>query len=145
MNEEESGNQESKFRKRFSTLFSGLKPTRVHRLHSLIFFVKRFLICSVIFLLKDIGVELKLLLLIVIQFCSLLWSVALRSYQGLKDQIVEIIGEALFAVLLIWVLFHEEVSDWTKISTYCFIFLIIGGFLVQLIVTIGIFIFFFIL
>jgi len=36
-----------------------------------------------------------------------------------------------------WVLFQEEVSDWTKTSTYCFIFLIIGGFLAQLVVSIG--------
>ena len=43
-NEEESNSQESKLRQRFSTLFSGIKPTRIHRLHSLIFFVKRFLI-----------------------------------------------------------------------------------------------------
>jgi len=139
INEEESTSQESNFRKKFSTLFSGIKPTRTHRLHSLIFFVKRFLICSVIFLLEDIGVELKLLLLLVIQLCSLLWSVVLRSYQGVKDQIIEIMNETLFTILIIWVIFQEEVSDWTKISTYCFIFLIIGGFLIQLIVTIGTF------
>ena len=137
INEEESTCQESKFWKRFLTLFSGIKPNRTHRLHSLIFFVKRFLICAVIFLLEDIAVELKLLLLLFIQLCSLLWSVALRSYQEVKDQIIEIINEALFTILIIWVIFQEEVSDWTKTSTYCFIFLIICGFLIQLIVTIG--------
>ena len=137
INEKKSTIKESNLREKFSTLFSGIKTTRIHRLHSLIFFVKRYLICAVIFLLKDIGVDLKLIILLTIQLCSLLWSIGLRSYQGIKDQIIEIICESLFTVLLMWVLFQEEVSDWTKTSTYCFIFLIIGGFVAQLIVTIG--------
>ena len=135
--EDESSEGESKLQKRFSTLFSGIKSTRIHRLHSLLFFIKRFLICAVIFLLKDVGIVTKLLLLLAIQVFSLVWSIILRSYKGTKDQIIEILSEALFTILLMWVLFQEEIKDWTKTSTYCFIFLMIGGFIAQLIVTIG--------
>ena len=66
--------QKSKQKGKFSTLFSGVKPTRIHRLHAFLFFLKRFLLCFVIFLLQDIGITLKLILILVIQLGFFIWS-----------------------------------------------------------------------
>jgi len=118
--------------------FSGLKTTKIQRFHTPLFFLRRLLVCVLLFLFKDLESNTKLPLFLMIQVVFLIVLVILRSPKLIKDQIIEIFNELVFTLLVLWMVFHQEVSDWKEQTQDLFLYMIIASFALPLLINIAV-------
>ena len=117
--------------------FAGMKSSRYARLHTFLFFLKRFLICVLLFFLKGLDVDSKLYMFIGIQVIFYAFILILRSPKLMKDQINEIINESVYLLLISMMFLNENNIDWGSFGQNLFIYLIMFNFILQFLVTLG--------
>ena len=120
---------------KFSRCFSGLKDSRIHKIHTLVFFVKRFTVCTIIFLLNGVDLTVKISLVLGIQLLHLVFIIILRSQKQVSSQISEIVNEAVFSILIVFLFFWENRSEWNEVIMYLFIAIILSNFAIQAIIS----------
>ena len=118
-----------------SSCFSGLKDSRIHKIHTLVFFVKRFIVCTIIFLLSGVDLTVKISLVLGILLVHLTFIIILRSQTQVSSQISEIVNEAIFSILIVFLFFWVKRSEWNEVGMYLFITIILAKFAIQAIIS----------
>lgn len=136
-NEHEDNSEENKPKGMWSACFSGMKNSRLSKLSTLMFFLKRFLLCSLIFLLPTLSTNVKIFIVLGIQICFFVVIILVRSPKLIKDQVLEIINESVFIILIIWLYVQENDSNNKKMKENLFLFIIFTSFGIQLFISLG--------
>ncbi|CAI2364405.1 unnamed protein product [Moneuplotes crassus] len=109
--------------------FQGLNPYKFQRLYVSLFFLKRLLVCGVIFFLKDYSLTHKLMIIISIIGLYLLVFLIQRPFLNTRDQVIEIINEGLYLVLTSVLFYFNKRKDWNGKATYLFMSVILAIFI----------------
>ena len=111
--------------KYFSQFYDGLKPKFVNRSYSIIMILRRIGFIYIA-LFSQIDAVFTVLNLFIIQFIYLIIMIVLRSYNKIKDNIIDIINETVY-IICISLLFHfNKASDWNQTVESVFIYLLLG-------------------
>ena len=108
-----------------------MKDSRIFKIHTFLFFLKRFLLCVLVFFLKGLDSTTKAVIFISIQVLYFAYVVILRCPKLVSDQIIEIFTEFTFIVLIAILLFNNEMNDWSKAEKYIFVSIILFIFVFQ--------------
>jgi len=117
--------------------FSGLKDSKIARMHTFLFFLKRFLQCVVLFWLRDLGLDAKLGIYFALQIIFFSVYVVVKPHKLTKDQLIEMISEAIYIILISRLFFYNKQNDWTDAEKIFFLALIVGSFVIQTIISLG--------
>ena len=93
----------------------------------MIFFAKRLLLCSVVFLMSDFSFVSRLGILTGIQGLSFLIIIVQRPFTHFKDLLIEIVNEMCFLALIV-LLFRFNKKEWSTSAKYLYIGLIFLNF-----------------
>jgi len=116
---------------KFSGCFSGLKDSKISRLHTFLFFLKRFLQCFILFILKDINQDAKIGLFFGLQIIFFVFYLRVKPHKLTKDQLIEIINEFIYILLMFRLFYVSNQEDWTNAEKHSFLSLIVANFLIQ--------------
>jgi hypothetical protein len=111
----------------FKELFAGLKEKPIARLHMFLVLARRFI--YVVFLisfsyLKALPILVTLLLVQIVYYVLIVY---LRSYKEMRDNLVNIVNESIFVVLLLILCFYHDESDWKKSIEKAFLGILIAN------------------
>lgn len=132
----EDGEDHKKHRK-CKACFSGLKQVKSKQLHLVMFFVRRLLLSSLVFLLSDLNTITKIKIFTGIQVVYLLLAIIQRPFVLVKDQLLEIVNESIYLILILFLLFNNDISDWPTESKYAFIGIMLSNFVIVFIVSLS--------
>ena len=118
-------------RRRCGGCFSGLKDSKLARIHTFLFFLKRFLQCVVLFWLKDLKTGIKLGLFFGLEVIFFAAYLAIKPHKLVKDQLIEIITEIIYIILISRLFYFNDKDDWTTAEKISFLSLIVLNFLLQ--------------
>ena len=115
--------QEESYLKEF---FRGIKETFVPRLYYS-FFLSRRLLSVILFIVgQEINLIFKIVIFLLIHLIVAIYSIVSRPFKQANDNIVEIIHEISYAIL-ICLLFHFNDKDkWDNETSYIFVFSLLG-------------------
>ena len=110
----------------FTEFFSGIKATGKARVFSMIFLLRRIVFCWIVLLLhKSISLTLLNSIFVLIQLCYLSFCIIVRPFAEVKDNIAEILNEALYLMLWSSLIYYRSVEQWSLAFEYIFILLIV--------------------
>ena len=113
--------------------FSGLKESRISRIYSLLFWLRRQLFCVLILLFKDLNMITKISVYASIQFVYMVLCCCLRPFKMTKDAIIDSINEFIYLVLCILLVYFNTSDRWSSVISNAYIWIIISNNLVLLI------------
>ena len=113
--------------------FSGLKESRISRIYSLLFWLRRQLFCVLILLFKDLNMITKISVYATIQFVYMVLCCCLRPFKMTKDAIIDSINELIYLVLCILLVYFNTSDRWSSVISNAYIWIIISNNLVLLI------------
>ena len=116
---------------------SGIKPTKSKQIHIVMFFLRRLLLSFVVFLLADMSIMTKISIFTGIQLVYLLLAIIQRPFVQIKDQLIEIINECIYMILILFLFFNNDISDWSTGAKYAYIWLMLSNFVIVFIVSIS--------
>ena len=124
--------------KEFIETSEELKDIRVARLYSMIFLARRLIIVLVAVLIPSSRslFSLKILFLLFLQTIYTVYVVFIRSFEKVKDQVIEVLNEVVFFVLIILSINFYSQEQWTDIVVYLYIGVILSQLLILFIVSI---------
>ena len=99
------------------------------------FFARRLLLASFVFLLADFSTMTKVSLITTLQLLYLAIVIVQRPFVQVKDQIVEIVNEAMFLMMVLFLFFFNDSSDWSGSPKYLYIGLVIANFTIIFVIT----------
>ena len=117
--------------------FSGLKDSRLTRIHTFLFFLKRFLQWVVLFMLKDLSTGAKLGFFFGLQVVFFVAYIIIKPHKQYKDQLIEIINELIYIILISRLFYFNDQTDWTNAEKISFLTLIVLNFVLQAIISLG--------
>ena len=106
------------------------------RMHTFLFFLKRFLQCIVLFMLQDLVLGLKLGLFFAIQIIFFIIYMVVRPHKLTKDQMIEMVNEFIYIILISRLFYYNDQDDWTTAEKVSFLTLMVASFLIQTIISI---------
>ena len=117
--------------------FSGLKSQKWKRVHILLFFLRRILISIILFLLTDLTTMTKLGMITGIQVIYLIILVIQRPFIHIKDQIIEIMNEVFYIIMIMYLFFFNDRNDWDDATKFSYLSLMFLNFIAILIISTG--------
>ena len=113
-------------------------PTKVQvaRLYTFVSLVRKLLMVFLIVLIPDSLCLLKISILIILQTVYLVYGIFKRSFDECKDQLVEIINEFVFLVLITILIQYRYEPDWNDTSADIFIGIILSQLWILLLISI---------
>ena len=89
---------------------------KIARFYATLFFFRRLILgFVVVFMSQDQVFEIKMYVLITMQFLYVCYVVAVRSFQSKVDQMCEIVSEIAILILTLPLLFLTNDSKWSKV------------------------------
>ena len=91
----------------------------------------------IIILIPRSSLQIKISFLLILQIAYLLYSIFLRSFEKMKDQVVEISNECVLLILMIFLTNYPSESDWTNTSEDTLIGIILSQLLILFLVSLA--------
>ena len=107
-----------------SKLFKGIKQQRKHRLYPSTLLIRRTIFVSFLIWLVIVQSKVLIAILSFIQLIYLVYISYLRPYIETKDNIIEIMNEVYFLLLLFLLIFFNNERDWSSITTSAYMWTI---------------------
>ena len=133
-NEQEKDVTEDQELKETSVALSKIK---IARLYSFIFLLRRLAMVLIIILIPRSSLQIKISFLLILQIAYLLYSIFVRSFEKMKDQVVEISNEFVLLILMIFLTNYPSESDWTNTSEDTLIGIILSQLLILFLVSLA--------
>jgi hypothetical protein len=95
------GNDKLENQKYFVEFFNGVKPKFAPRAYSLLFLTKRFLMCLICLILRDLPVMLKGALICGLQVLDTIYFICVRPFDHPKDNLVEIYNQIILCFVIL--------------------------------------------
>ena len=111
-------------REMLGEFFIGLKRTKAARLYTVFLLLRRLAFVSLLITLASVYSFYTMLALIIIQLCYFVFLVIVRPFDEIKNNIIEIMNELYFGILLWWLFYFKSEDRWTATSTNLFIWII---------------------
>ena len=117
-----------------SKLFNGLKPQWKHRLYPSTLLIRRTIFVAFLIWLVIVQSRVLIAILSFIQLIYLIYISYLRPYVEAKDNIIEIMNEVYFLLLLFLLIFFNSESDWSSITTSAYMWTISSNSIVSFLI-----------
>ena len=117
--------------------FSDTKDSCLPRSMTILFFVRRLLLCVVVTLLRFLGFKTKLIIFVSIQACYTLTVAAIRPFEKAKNLLLELLNEAFYVVLICMLFRFNTESDWTDSITQTYIWIMISNNIIFVIISLS--------
>ena len=105
------------------------------RMHTFLFFLKRFLQCVVLFMLRDLDLEVKLGIYFALQIIFFSIYVIVKPHKQTKDQLIEMVNEIIYIIMISRLFYYDDEKDWTDAEKISFLALIVSNFVIQTIIS----------
>ena len=102
-------------------IYHGVKTKKKNKLYVSILLIRRALFIALLFTLASIQSWLMISILSVIQFWYLTYIVLIRPFESKKDNMIEIINETFFLILLVSLIFLNSEENWNSQITNIYI------------------------
>ena len=86
---------------------------------------------------KDLKTGIKLGLFFGLEIVFFVAYLVMKPHKQAKDQLIEIVTEVIYIILISRLFFYNEQEDWTRAEKVLFIALIILNFILQMIISLG--------
>ena len=105
---------------------------KVARLYSFLFLARRFIMVLIVVLIPSSKsmFPLKILLLIILQTDYIAYTSFVRSFEKTKDQVVEVLNEIVYFVLILFLIKFDSEPKWTSFTVYLYIGIIFTQLLI---------------
>ena len=122
----------------FIEFFSGIKGTRKARIYALMFLLRRTILCCIVLLFHEIMSPITLNSVIAFfQIWYLFYSVIIRQFSELKDNILEILNEVFYTILWSLLIFFKAEEKWSTTFENFYIGLMIWNNLLFALISFG--------
>ena len=119
--------------------FNGIKMQKKFKLYSSILLIRRFVFIILLLSLVSIKSWMLVGILSIIQFFYVIWIIVLRPFSETKGNIIEIINELFFIVLLGSLVYLNSEENWNATNTSIYVWIITSNNLVAFIIVLGTF------
>ena len=117
-----------------SELYSDTKDTTICKLYTFIFIVRRLITAFLIVSMRNLNVWPRCILFTIIQIAALTFSIIFRPFTEAKNNIIEIMNEAIFSVLCVFVTICNDPKIWFAELTNILIYaLTINGSMISVV------------
>jgi len=99
------------------------------------FLARRLLLGTFVFLLADFSTMAKIGCITGIQIAYLIILIVQRPFTHVKDQIIEILNESMFLVMIIFLFMFNDSKDWEGSPKYLYLSLIVANFTIIFLIT----------
>ena len=117
--------------------FRGLKPDKKHRFYSTILFLRRALFVFLLITLTSVHSRVLITILSAIQVVYAIYLIWLRPYADVKGNLIEILNEIYFGILLVALTLLNTESDWTSLKTNIYMWTLVSNTLVVFVIVFG--------
>ena len=117
--------------------FRGLKENRKHKFYSTMQFLRRALFVILLTTWASVHSKVLIAILLSIQTAYVIYLSWVRPYVEIKGNIIEILNEIYFGVLLAFLLLLNTESDWTSLKTSIYMWALVSNTLVVFLIFIG--------
>ena len=117
--------------------FRGLKSDKKHRFYSTILFLRRALFVFLLITLTSVNSRVLITILSAIQVVYAIYLIWLRPYADVKGNLIEILNEIYFGILLIALTLLNTESDWTSIKTNIYMWTLVSNTLLVFVIVVG--------
>ena len=114
-----------------------LNKIKIARLYYFIFLVRRLAMVLIIIFIPRSSLRIRISSLLILQITYLLYTIFVRSFEKIKDQVVEISNECVLLILIIFLTNYPSESDWTNTSEDTLIGIILSQLLILFLVSIA--------
>ena len=104
--------------------FEGLKPQRKFKIYTCIFLIRRIVYIFLLIILSSISSRLLLSILSIFQIGYLVYVIILRPFEGIKSNIIEIMNEIYFFLLLFSLVFLQTENNWSSMITDLYVWVL---------------------
>ena len=111
----------------FKELFSGVKDDRLARTHSVMFMLIRFLSVVIVVTMRDAPYLLKSGLFSMIHLVCMVYYIAVRPFDNVKDNITETINQTTYFVMVTCLCFLREKENWSSSYETMYMYLFLGS------------------
>ena len=98
----------------FDEIYDGFKDSKASKLYTSIFIIRRFMMASIIVFLRNANIWARCWIFMLVQASYLTYAIIVRPFEETKDNIIEIICEASFTFICIFITICNEESRWFK-------------------------------
>ena len=117
--------------------FVGIKNSKNWKIYVFVLLVRRLIYVILLISLVSISSILLLILMVAIQVAYIVYLVVLRPYEETKGNIIEILNEIYFAILLFVLIFLNTQSDWNSVNTSIYMWALVSNTIVAFLVVLG--------
>ena len=115
--------------------FSDIKDLCLSRWMTTMFFVRRALLWIVVIIFKNVHLKTKLIIYVSIQSVYVLSILAIRPFEKIKNQMLEMLNEIFYLVLWSLLFKYNTENDWTNKITQIYIWIIISNNIIFVIIS----------
>lgn len=109
----------------FTELFNGLKLSRTPRIYAVVFFVRRLILVSLLIFASSLETVPKITIMVLLQMIYLGFIGVLRPFEFLKNNIIDIVNEVFFMVLVVLLFYANVESRWDLTLTDAYLTIIL--------------------
>ena len=117
--------------------FRGLKVNRKHRFYSTMHFLRRALFVLLLITWTSVHSKVLIAILSCVQSAYVIYLSWVRPYVEVKGNLIEILNEIYYGVLLAALFILNTESDWTSLKTSIYMWTLVSNTLVVFIIVIG--------
>ena len=114
---------------------------QIARFYATLFFLRRLILgFIVVFMYQDQVFEIKMYILMGLQFLYVCYVVVVRSFQSKVDQMCEIVSEIVLLILILPLLYLTKNSKWNKVIENAYIGVILSLLIFYCVIALALFI-----
>ena len=117
--------------------FTGLKPEKKYRVYIAILLSRRIIFVIMLLTFKFWSPTIVVSILVLLQLAYLIYMCILRPFDDIKANVIEIINETVFLILLCSLLLYSSELKWTETSVFILIFIMVLNSLIVFIIITG--------
>ena len=121
----------------FAEIYDGIKDNTASKLFFFIFILRRFLMVAVIVFMRNANIWARCICFTLIQITVLFYTIIVRPFEKIKDNMIELVNEITFAILCIIIVVCNDESRWvSSLDSVLIYFLMFVGLLIGAIISI---------
>ena len=97
----------------FDELYGGLKDKKIYKGYELYSLFRKFLLITFIIFLQEFHSQATITCMCLTQFCFLSFLIYMRPYEKRQDNFIEILSESIYSILLIILVYYNQIGRWT--------------------------------
>lgn len=122
---------------RFTEIYEGVKQHNKSRFYSLGLLSRRLIFVTLLIFNKNLSVVVIISIMVGVDIAYILFLVLTRPFEQKSNNLIEILNEVYFFVLLSLLLHFNLLSRWSKVVQNAYIYLILTNSLIVALISVG--------